>query len=415
MSDEEVHFKRRRVDDFKDSLELPEPAAKRRNVTHTIADFGWASGRRAISLDNLCESWDEQPVAERPPVFFTVGHIAVPSSMSGVPATTSLCRQFWTWLGQTDDYDANRITFTMVNDQGIYMSVPNLAQFQVRLKLEPRSKLESVITLEPKIKDKAQVLKARTVMTSDYPQTAFKACPWWGCPDGAGPNGDDVLVDINAELRWPDEGTVEYPQLYIAEFYSKSSDPGTAPSLEPKSAEDSFLRGSGRRLLCQMLDSIHWVHPVSLDASGMSHQDQVYFADKAESMQVDDIVQDLEETVMREEKQVMRELKALNPHIFEKWKAEQKASIEAAMQQRPESSDESEESEGPEDPDLAFLRDDWVRIRANLKLVGYYMRTFGFRPRPVPRFTSVKMEATPDMIRRHCRSNALKDGDLKPW
>jgi hypothetical protein len=350
----------------------------------------------------LCQLWEEQPPDfESFPVFFTVGHIAVRSALSGVPQVGSLCRQFLTWLGQTGEYDPSQIAFTMVDGQGIYMSVPNLTQFQVRLKDGPNGKLESVITLEPKTKGKAQVLKARALMTVDYPPTAFKACHWWGCPDGTGPNGEDVLVDIMANLRWPGgEENVVYPQLFISEFYSKSSDPKTAPSIEPNSKEDLFLRGSGRRLLCQMLDSIRWTHPVNLYASGMSYHDQVYFTEEAKRMQVDDIAKDLEETVMKDEPQVMKALKTLNPFIFQDWE--------------PNQSDEGL-ALSLEDADLGFLRDEWVRARANLKLVSYYMRTFGFQPVSRPRFTFVKMEAIPEMIRRHCHANAVKDSNATAW
>lgn len=372
---------------------MEEPPAKRMRLGHKLADASadvgsnlpFLDGGVPIDLDNLCQIWDEQPLDfNRPLVFFTVGRTAVLSSSSGTPETGSLCRQFWHWLGQPDPYSPEQIAFKMVNGRGIYMSLPNLTQFKVRFKHGP--KFESVITLAPKNPAYPQWLKAETVMTSAYPATAFKTSPW--------SSSDETLVVIYATLNLPGETVVTTPELYIDGFRSKASDSAAAPSIEEKSEEADLVRGAGRRLLCLVLDTLAWPHRVALRASGLSYRDEVSFGTRARGMQADAILANLE-------KEILEELKGLNPNMFQQW--EEKWQLrKKKIQKTPRKQQEA---------DLKALRYEWVRSRGNQNLVAYYMRTFGFKPLEFKSFVSVRMEATPEVIREHCNANAEEDGD----
>jgi len=375
------------------------PPAKRRRLDQAAADVGsnlpFLDEGSAIDLHDLCRRWEEHPLDfKRPLVFFTVGRIAVLSSSSGVKETGSLCRQFWNWLGQPEPYRPDQIAFRMVDGRGIYMYLPNLTQFKVKFK--HGSELESIITLSPTRSAYPQVLQARTVMTSDYPATAFRTCPWWGCTP-------EVLVIILATVQFPGETNEPPPDLYINGFYSKASDTKAGPSIKEQSEEDFLLRGAGRRLLCLMLDTIQWGHAVTLDAAGLSHRDEVSLAARARGMQAEDIMADVEGGVMKE-------LKDLNPNLFEEWKRERERTKRIQqMRHRTPLALEDEQKEAEDD--LEQLRSDWVSIRGNQNLVAYYMKTFGFRPSVFDSFTFVGMSATPEMIRDHCAANAEKDGD----
>jgi hypothetical protein len=274
----------------------------------------------------------------------------------------------------------------MVDGRGIYMSLPNLTQFEVKFKhgLE----LESVITLEPKTTKSPQTLTAQTFMTSDYPVTDFRTCPWWGC-------SEEVLVNIDATLKFPNK---EPPELHIDGFYSKAADTEAAPFIEPRSEEDFLLRGAGRRLLCLMLDTLQWKHTVTLDASGLSYRDEVVLRLMAEEMQEDDIMANLEE-------EMLTELKDLNPNMLEQWKTERLLNM---GEQVPLT---LEDQEKKAKQDLDDLRNEWVSIRGNQNLVVYYMNTFGFKPVALKSLTFVGMEATPEMIHERCQANAEKDRD----
>lgn len=347
-----------------------------------------------MSLGDLCHTWEQQPLADKPLVFFTVGDIVVLSSSSGVPEIGSLCRQFWAWLGQSDEYDPRRIAFTLVNGQDIHMSVPNLTQFVVKLKHEPNARFEFIITLHPKRGNNPQKLTAQSIMTQDYPETPFKAKIWW--------KDAHVLTTIDAEVRVPgDTSRVNDPELFILGFYSKASDLDSAASTELTPEEEVMMRGSGRRLMCQMLDSIQWTHVVKLDACGLSYRDQAALAVRAGSMQVDDIMQDLKENAIKD-------LTDLNPHLFEQWNAERIASDVKYKHFRKRYANEEEQKEA----DLASLRNTWVEIRGNENLVKYYIRSFGFKPVQPNSFTCVPMQARPEVIRAHCSASAKKDGGL---
>jgi hypothetical protein len=334
-----------------------------------------------ITLDNLCQLWEESPADfERPPIFFTVGHIAVLSSLSGAPESSSLCRQFWNWLGQTaNSYDPIKIAFTMVEGKGIYLAAPNLTCFTLQLK-HPVP-LESVITLHPKMQGETQKLTAQTIMTKEYPSTVFRKCTWVGHPV-------DVLVDIEAEIK--DEGDPE-PHLYIESFYSKAShqDSNQGVScgsvLERGLEEEKMVRGRGSLLLCLMLDSMAWTGMVTLDAAGLSYRDYVHFKDLAHTMQVGDMIKDLEHNIIQE-------LKDLNPNFLAQWQIENKSFIDDALQQTRMTA-----------PALAYLRAIWMRIRGTQNVVQYYMRNFGFKPLSYTNLTFVPMQASADTIRRHCR------------
>lgn len=372
---------------------MEEPPAKRMRLGHELADAAsdvgsnlpFLDGGVPIDLDNLCRLWDEQPLDfKRPLVFFTVGRKAVLSSSSGTPETGSLCRQFWNWLGQPDPYSPEQIAFKMVNGRGIYMSLPNLTQFKVKFKHGPE--LESIITLAPKKPGNHRWLKAQTVMTSAYPATAFKTSPW--------SSSDETLVVIYATLNLPGETVVISPELYIDGFRSKASDSAAAPSIEEKSEEADLVHGAGRRLLCLMLDTLAWTDRVALRASGLSYRDEVSLGARARDMQADAILANLE-------KEILDELKVLNPNMFEQWQAKRQLR-KKKIQKTPRKQKEA---------DLKALRYEWVRIRGNQNLVAYYMRNFGFKPLEFNSFVSVRMEATPEVIREHCNANAEKDRD----
>jgi hypothetical protein len=379
---------------------MDEPPAKRMRLNHTAADVGsnlpFLDAGAPIGLDNLCQIWEEQPLDfKRPLVFFTVGHATVLSSASGTPETGSLCRQFWNWLGQPDPYRPDQIAFRMVDGRGIYMSLPNLTQFKVKFKHGPE--LESIVTLAPKKNDEPQTLSARTVMTSAYPATAFRTCPWWGCQD-------EELVNIEAVLKYPGEVDLPSPELYISGFYSKASDPEAALAIEEKSDEGVLLRGAGRRLLCLMLDTVQWTHAVTLHASGLSHRDKVSLEDRARGMQTDEIMEDLQGDIMKD-------LKDLNPNMFSQWTDKRRLNKIRIQNIRKRVPLTLEDKQQEAEDDLEMLRSEWVRIRGNQELVTYYMRTFGFKPLAAESFTYVKMGATPEMIRERCHANAKKDGD----
>lgn len=392
-------MKRKRVDRSDDGMD--EPAPQRRLLGGTAADLPFIEGGAPISLDNLCRAWEEQPLDfKRPLVFFTVGRIAVLSSSSGVPETGSLCRQFWNWLGQPDPYRPDQIAFKMVDGRGIYMSLPNLTQFEVKLKHGPE--LESIIVLEPKIKGQSQELIAQTVMTSAYPPTAFRTCSWVGC-------SDQVLTYIKAEFKLPGETNVQSPELYIGGFYSKAADADAAPLIQEKTEEEILLRGTGRRLLCLMLDVVQWTHAVTLHASGLSHRDEVLLGARAAKMQEADIMQNIEG-------EMIKELRELNPHMFDQWKSKRQLNMAHIRKLRQVNTiqdqipvDPVEQSEA--DEELDDLRAEWVIIRGNQNLVAYYMRTFGFKPREFNRFNFVAMGAPSEVILAHCNANAVKDGD----
>jgi hypothetical protein len=280
----------------------------------------------------------------------------------------------------------------MVDGRGIYMSLPNLTQFKVKFQHGPE--LESIITLAPKVKGKSQTVRAQTIMTSAYPPTAFRACAWYGC-------SEEVLVDIKAYLKFPSESMVKSPELQIAAFYSKAADSLAAPSIKSKSDEDFLLRGAGRRLLCLMLDTVQWGHAITLDASGLSHRDEVLLSAKAEGMQADEIMADVKGGVMEE-------LNDLDPNMFEKWKSDPQR--QRRIQQIRDRTPPGLEAEQKE-IELKQLRDEWVRIRGNQNLVTYYMKNFGFKPLSFKSFTYVGMEATPEMIHERCQANAETDGD----
>ena len=166
--------------------------------------------RQEIPLHESCRRWEEQPLASRPLVFFTVGKVAILSSSSGVPEVGSLCRQFWAWLGQkSEEYEPTRIKLTMVNGEGLHMSLPDLTYFEVKLKQGPQAPLESVITLSPKNGNNPQNLTAKTIMTQNYTPTPFSANAWLkGKPE--------VLIDIEAVLKIPgDSSEVEQAQMYV--------------------------------------------------------------------------------------------------------------------------------------------------------------------------------------------------------
>lgn len=349
-----------------------------------------------IPLDTLCHRWEREPLASRPLVFFTVGNVVILSSSSGVPEVGSLCRQFWTWLGQKpEEYEPSRIVFTMVNGQGLRMSLPDLKYFQVKLKHGPKAPLESVITLSRKLGPYPQKLTAQTIMTRDYTATPFKTKFWF--------RGDEVLTDIDAELKLPNDiSPVQQPQMFIRAFYSKASDITTGGSIQDGSEEEKMLRGSGRRLLCQMLDVVQWTHDVVLDASGRSYRDDVMFTAQANLMQGEQILKDLKENTM---------LTDLKPNLFKEWhdeRIENRKKIQA-IRGRFNKGVYDEQEEAAEN--LASLRTHWVKIRSNQNLVKYYMRTFGFKPVNVQTFTYVTMQASPEVIRAHCAAAAEKDGD----
>jgi hypothetical protein len=371
---------------------MEQPPAKRMRLDQA-ADVGsnlpFLHEGAPIDLENLCRSWEEQPLDfKRPLVFFTVGRIAVLSSSSGVPDTGSLCRQFWNWLGQPDPYRPDQIAFKMVNGRGIYMSLPNLTQFKVKFPHGPE--LESIITLESK--EMNQGLTAKTIMTRAYPPTAFRTCPWYRC-------SEEVLVNIEAFLSSRDEKLMQSPKLHIAGFYSKAADFQAAPWIEEQSEEEILLRGAGRRLLCLMLDTIQWTHAVTLNASGLSYRDKVLLDARAKSMQAEDMMANLEE-------EFLEDLKELNPHMLEQWKSEREATNLRTQSRKQFASTLEHQRE-----DLEALRADWVDIRGNQNLVAYYMKNFGFKPLKFDDVRFVGMEATPEMIHARCQTNAEKDGD----
>jgi hypothetical protein len=378
------------------------PARNKKRVSDRDDDMALNAKKRReeeIPLDTLCHQWEEQPLASRPLVFFTVGNVVVLSSSSGVPEVGSLCRQFWTWLGQKpEEYEPSRIVFTMVNGQGLHMSLPDLKCFQVKLKHGPKAPLESVITLSRKLGPYPQKLTAQTIMTRYYTPTPFRTKFWF--------RGDEVLTDIDAELKLPNDISAgQQPQMFIRAFYSKASDVTTGGSIQDGSEEEKMLRHSGRRLLCQMLDVVQWTHDVVLDASGRSYRDDVMFTAQANLMQGEEILQDLK-------KNTMQVLTDLNPNLFKQWydeRIENRKKIRAIRGRFNKSVYDDEQEEAAEN--LASLRTHWVEIRSNQNLVKYYMRTFGFKPVNVQTFTYVTMQASPEVIRAHCSAASKEDGD----
>lgn len=351
---------------------------------------------REINFDDLCQEWERRPYASRPAVFFTVGDIVIPSSSSGVlDISSSLCRQFWTWLGQNpDDYEPSRIAFNMVHGQGLHMSLPDLKYFKVKLKHGPKAPLESVITLSRK-NGNSQTLTAQTIMTQDYMATPFRTQAWSG-------GAPEVLIDIEATLKFPgDMSEVERAHMYIDTFYSKASDIDTGNWIQDGSEEEKQLRGSGRRLLCQMLDAVKWTHDVVLDACGISYRDKVFLTTQADLMEVQAILNDLEQNSM----QALTDLK---PNLFEEWNNHRIATRQRIRDMRRLYTPIQDKEKDAEE-NLASLRKHWILIQGNKNLVQYYMRTFGFKPVKVDDFTHVTMQASAEVIRAHCNQAAHND------
>jgi hypothetical protein len=335
--------------------------------------------------------------------------MAVLSSSSGVPDDGSLCRQFWTWLGLTRPYDPSQIKFTVVysdngdNPEAIHLSLPNLTQFEVlvnpfsrrrwawpgsdpitfdteylnspqpriHLQFEVKSDqgaLATVVTLETSTQgDPKQLLTARTIMTDDYPPTAFKSCDW----DDADVLPPNVLIYIEAEVVATKPYGPRSPHLHIMGFYSKAADQVAAKTLTDE--EMVTLRGAGRRLLCQVLDTVPVVQTVNLVALGVSARDKKDLTAVSEGMQAADIMSDLQQ---------------LNHNIYRAW---------AAIR-------------NPDTRPLENLRNEWVIIRANWRLVDYYKRNFGFEHTVMNSFTGVSMTATSAVIRQHCAAASRADG-----
>jgi hypothetical protein len=105
------------------------------------------------------------------------------------------------------------------------------------------------------------------------------------------------------------------------------------------------------------------VQRVTLVALGQSARDQTDLTAQAQNMQAADIMKDLRE---------------LNSIIYFKW-----VPLRDREAQR-----------------LDDLREEWVDIRANWRLVDYYKRNFGFVNTKTNSFTGISMHASPDVIRQ---------------
>lgn len=357
---------------------------------------------------DLCQKWDK---VQRPLLFFTLGYKVVLSSSSGVPEVGCVCQQFWSWLGQTGTCEPSLIKFSIVDGKGVYMSLPSLTQFVVQVnpfvracwkwvdppdpadhagpnlitfakeyfndrqlpnqtQFEVKSQhgvFRTVISLKPDPLNIAeQTLTAQTIMTSDYPPTAFRSCDW-----GQSDLQPEVLIDIVAQVSTAVRTGANLhgielhgPELHISEFYSKAADSIAAdlPTVE----EQALLRGAGRRTLCQLLDVVPVVQRVTLVALGQSARDQTELKAQARDMQAADI---------------MKDLQALNSNIYLKWVQLRDRATQC----------------------LVDLREEWVDIRANWRLVHYYTRNFGFVCDGAESFTGVSMCASPSTIRLSSR------------
>ena len=302
-----------------------------------------------ISLQNVCE---RQEVGQ---VIFTLGLVEVPISRSGVAPEGSACRQFWHWLGTTDEYEPRRIRFTVDELGAIRIGLPAASDFRVVLNGD--SELASILTLSRP--DDQRKVSARIVMTGNYPDSDFKKAGWH-------PNREldpDTLVDIDADLR----GDL----LYIEGFYSKASDPVAYPALSRNDVQR--VRGIARHLMCIVLRALPSVSKVELMASGGSAWDKAQLQLEANHMQRLEILQSLHE---------------LNPKAFGWWQHRRNRQTQ----------------------DMSSLRRDWVEIQANHRLVEYYRTKFGFAHTPGLSFTTIEMRAQASEVLRRCESFLKKRG-----
>lgn len=291
-----------------------------------------------LDLRNLCADWERYP-QQRPRVFFTLGGVAMLSTEAGVDQGGSICRQFWNWLGQPGEYDVQRIKFSADDSGTINMSLPHLTQFRVDNADGP---FRTVITRQlvpskgqegdERFGAVADQLQARILMTEQYPPTEFKQVPWW--QHEAGP---EVLVDLG--------GNIKDRELILDYFLSKvaNEDPlETRDSVLPDE-EAQRLKGMGRRLLCYTMRSLPGVDGVRLTAAGGFpwHRKQLR--------------QDVRDMT---EKAILSDLQTLDPLAFREFEQHWRT--------------------GHIQSNLTLLRDEWVRIRANRRLVEYYIHNFGF-------------------------------------
>ena len=225
-----------------------------------------------LDFDSICEDW-ERYKGKPPKVFFRVGNFTVARDEAGVdPYNSSVCRQFWDWLGTEINYTPAMI-YVEQNQLGhIYMSIPGINDFAITIRDGP---------MQTSIQRRGDDVHAELRTTRHFERSPFKSYRW----------ADDLPIKSKKRLAYITARVEEEDTIYIAGFYSKAGDDGAEPLMNER--EKAMLKGSGKRLLCNMLRTISGLTYVYLMPVGGFPAHRRELIQKAETMSREDFIADI--------------------------------------------------------------------------------------------------------------------------
>ena len=249
-----------------------------------------------LDFDSMCEEW-ERYKGTPPKVFFRVGNFTVAREEAGVdPERSSVCRQFWDWLGTDMEYMPAMIHFTQNKLGHIYMDIPGITHFKIRI---PGGPMRTII------QRRGSKVRAELRATRSFKRSRFKAYEW--NDDNFPSESTNLLAYISARIEEDDT-------MYVAEFYSKAGDEGAEPLMNK--SERLMLKGSGKRLMCNTLRTISGLTFVYLMPMGSFPSHRRELLDKAETMSRHEFLPDI---IRLKEKHERRKLSASELEALEKY------------------------------------------------------------------------------------------------
>lgn len=262
-------MKRGMPEDEEDAGRRPEKKQKvqRRRIVPKLVR---AEESAPLDFDTICQEWERYD-GNHPEVFFRVGNFTVHRDDAGVdPDNSSLCHQFWDWLGTRIDYTPSMIYFTRNQLGHIYMSIPGITDFKISMRDGPMRTI---------IQRRGDQVQAELRATRHFKRSPFKSFEW---DDDLPVMSKKRLAYITANVEEDDTKDGEGDTMYISGFYSKAGDDEAEPLMNQRERE--MLKGSGKRLMCNMLRTISGLAYVYLMPSGGFPAHKRELIKKAETM-----------------------------------------------------------------------------------------------------------------------------------